>query len=210
MYLKEHIFYSKMRMKKWLRLVSVEDLHNYWSNPDKYNLAEDYFAKEHRSKMLYDFIKDEIPKGAVGLEIGCNVGRNIAYLTARGYKNISGIDINQNAVELGKQKWRNISLEAISIESYFQNNEKVPFIFTMAVLEHLYPTSFGQIKRKLANSEYLVTIEDENSKSFSHYPRNYKEIFEGLGLLQIEHERWDLESNGNKFEARLFINQVSK
>jgi hypothetical protein len=76
----------------------------------------------------------------------------------------------------------------------------------MAVLEHIHRDS-EWIFRKLARCtrRFLVTIEDEGSVSERHFPRDYGEVFQALGLTQIECVR-DLRSHGlsHSFVARVF------
>jgi|GEM_PF-2464290 hypothetical protein len=60
-------------------------------------------------------------------------------------------------------------------------------VYTMAVLEHIHDESefiFSHITR--ITRKILITIEDEGGISWRHFPRNYKKIFENLGMKQIE------------------------
>ena len=79
-------------------------------------------------------------------------------------------------------------------------------VFTMAVLEHIHTDSewiFPEMAR--ITEKYLITIEDERSLSWRHFPRKYKKIFESLGMKQIQ-EFSCSEVNGLKsnFFARIF------
>ena len=56
----------------------------------------------------------------------------------------------------------------------------------MAVLQHIPPENdevFAHIAR--LGKYNLLTIEDESYSSSRHFPRNYKVVFEKLGLRQI-------------------------
>ena len=77
----------------------------------------------------------------------------------------------------------NNSVEEVLKESY----EKYDLIYTMAVLEHIHVDSewiFNEMV-KLTN-KFIITIEDEKSISWKHFPRRYKRIFENLGMKEIE------------------------
>lgn len=50
------------------------------------------------------FSRYYIPKKYSILELGCNVGRNLLVLNGEGYKNLYGIEINPNAVEMMKKE----------------------------------------------------------------------------------------------------------
>jgi hypothetical protein len=43
---------------------------------------------------------------------------------------------------------------------------------------------FAEIAR--VADRYVITVEDELGLSWRHFPRNYREVFEPLGLTQIE------------------------
>ena len=80
---------------------------------------------------------------------------------------------------------------------------------TMAVLEHIHTESewlFEHVAR--ISGTWLLTIEDEEGRSWRHFPRNYQPIFEGFGFRQVKHERLNGEQHGlKKFQARLFRRQ---
>ena len=59
-------------------------------------------------------------------------------------------------------------------------------VYTMAVLMHIHPDSefiFKEITR--ITKDRLIVIEDEKCISPRHFPRNYKSVFENLGMRQI-------------------------
>jgi hypothetical protein len=77
----------------------------------------------------------------------------------------------------------------------------------MAVLEHLHPDSewvFAEMVRVC--QRLLITIEDEGGRSSHHTPRNYRTVFEGLGLEQIaEIDPRGLGDLPREFRARVFV-----
>ncbi len=167
---------------------SLQDIHNYWNNPDKYNKPELYVKKEANAKsaFLYNNIKQYITKQTTILDIGCNSGRNLNYLYNLGYKNLTGIEINKEAVLLMQKTYPKLFLNSkiinlpveIAIKGIADN--KHDLIFTMATLEHIHPDSawvFTEMIR-ICNG-YIVTIEDEETNSPRHFPRNYYRIFGG-------------------------------
>jgi 2-polyprenyl-3-methyl-5-hydroxy-6-metoxy-1,4-benzoquinol methylase len=82
-------------------------------------------------------------------------------------------------------------------------------VFTMAVLEHIHSDSewvFEEIVQ--VSKKYLITMEDERTVSWRHFPRQYKKIFEKVGTKQIEEIQCNKEDHGlgSSFYARVFIN----
>lgn len=173
---------------------------SYWLSPGGGNEAVDYWGKWDRSEFLYEFMRGVVPFGAEVMELGCNCGRNIKYLSDRGYTNIFGIDINAGAVAFTK----GLPIYCQSIEDFYKGDDIPEMVFSMAVLEHL-PIESEWVFEKIAQSRYVLTIEDEARRGVINYPRNYKKIFEGLGMKEIRHQTEDTGLFERKFEARLFI-----
>jgi len=127
------------------------------------------------------------------LEPGCNVGRNLNYLFKCGFTNLEGIELSKDALELLKKSYpemaRHITIHDRSIEEIITSFKDNAFdiVYTMAVLQHIHPASewvFSEIVR-ITNS-FLITMEGEDYVSWRHFPRNYKKIFESLGMKQVE------------------------
>lgn len=203
-------------LKKILRLIkkkSLSEIHNYWRNPDNYNDPVKYLNNEdtiERSEYLYKIISNHFDSSIKILELGSNVGRNLNYLYERGFKNLTGIEINENAIILMVKNYpdcyNNIKILPGEVEKYIKGFKTKEFdlIFTMAVLEHIHDDSkwiFNEIMRITKN---ILTIEDEKSLSYRHFPRNYKKIF-GRQMRQIYYEDCSFIKGFNKgFKARLF------
>jgi SAM-dependent methyltransferase len=168
-----------------------------------------------RSQFLVETIKKYAKPNAKILEIGCNVGRNLNCLFLAGFRGLSGIEINESAVQLLKQSFPEMadhtSIYNAPVEECIGHfgNDEFDIVFTMAVLEHIHRDSrwvFPEIMR-IAKG-YLVTIEDERGKSWRHFPRNYRRVFETLGMRQIEETRCSeidgLNDSTSSFYARVF------
>ncbi|MDH7490469.1 MAG: class I SAM-dependent methyltransferase [Anaerolineae bacterium] len=146
------------------------------------------------------------------LEIGCNVGRNLYYLFTAGFTDLTGIEISAQAVDVLKATFpdmaQRIRIHNAAAESVLPILETNSFeiVFTMAVLEHIHRDSewlFGEIVR--VTRGYLITIEDEEHISWRHFPRNYRKVFERLGLRQIHSEDCSaIPGLGPGFVARIF------
>lgn len=193
-----------------------EELHEHWKKPtDQGNLPENYLQGSVRSAYLVELVERFI--GGVGreariLELGCNVGRNLDHLFRAGFKDLTGIEINPEALEILRKRFPELSgiakIEIGSIEERIKayDDGRFDVVFTMAVLEHLHFESewvFAEMAR--VTKHLLVTIEDERSLSDRHFPRRYDRIFTGLGLKQVEFQECvKLEGLGPGFFARVF------
>lgn len=196
---------------------SRDELHRYWEAPyDSDNLHQDYFKGEIRSQFLVKILERKAEVNARVLEIGSNVGRNLYYLYLAGFRKLSGIELSEKAIALLKEAYPEMASHATiynkPVEEAIKTFSDCEFdvVFTMAVLEHIHTDSewvFPEIAR--ITNHCLITIEDEYCLSWRHFPRNYKNVFEPLGMKQIEEMNCrDVEGLGSAYIARIFINKA--
>ena len=106
-----------------------------------------------------EFLKQDIKRGGRVLEIGCGTGDFVALANRSGYR-VVGVDLDKEAVLVGKNYWKIDSILAVSAEEYFsQNNgEKFDIICFFAVLEHLSSPHqfFAELKTYLNSDGYVV------------------------------------------------------
>lgn len=189
-----------------------DDLHAFWRDPDAPNRPEQYFTHTGRSRFLIEFIKPFVGPDPSVLEIGCNVGRNLAYFHDAGYQRLTGIEINGDALRLLRTTYPELAEAATLINAPVEDaiplipDRSVDLVFTMAVLEHIHPDrewildDMVRIVRKT-----IVTVEDEHGVSSHHTPRDYRQVFESRGLVQAAHQSIDADGGfGTAFEARAF------
>ncbi len=194
----------------------MEETLDYWQHPDDANDPRHYLERtsaQQRSRFVVEWVSDLVAPDATLFEIGCNVGRNLQHLHRAGFRNLSGLEINKEAVDLFREHFpetaATTTIHLGSAETLLPKIESNAFdlTFTMAVLEHIHTESewiFEHIAR--ITRTWLLTIEDEREKSWRHFPRNYRKVFEALGLSQTKHLRLNLETHGlgPAFHARLF------
>lgn len=165
-----------------------DDLWEFWRNPTPGNTPDDYASVgPERASLLFDLVQVlNLDKGASILELGCNVGRNLARLKNEGYTNLHGIDINEQAISMLKDKHPDITAIAAPIEMLLarMTSGRYDLVYTMATLEHVANGPvFCHIPRVALR---LITIEDELGKSSRHFPRNYGTLFTTLGMRQLD------------------------
>lgn len=189
-----------------------DDLHAFWRDPDESNRPELYLEHTGRSEFLLKFVEPHLAVEPTILEIGSNVGRNLAHLFDSGYRDLTGIEINSDALAILRTRYPDMAAAATLINAPVEEairdipDASMDLVFTMAVLEHIHPDSewiFDEIVR--IARRVVVTIEDEQGVSRRHTPRYYRSVFETRGLRQIAHQSLDVEQGfGAAFEARAF------
>lgn len=186
------------------KLYSKETLHEYWRSRntednnqllyDDENSIDTYLANKDRSSILKDEITNLVDSDASIIELGCNVGRNLNYLYTQGYENLEAIEINQKALDVGRDNYPGLfedtEFHQGSIEDNIKNfsNNEFDVIFTSAVLEHIHVESewiFEEMAR--ITKGYIITLEPEVGLGGPRgLSRNYGEIFTKFGFENIK------------------------
>jgi SAM-dependent methyltransferase len=191
-------------------------LHQYWRQPwDGLNLPRAYLDSEAtapRSKFLTRIVRKFTAQDSKILEIGCGVGRNLNYLFKAGYRRLEGIEISEISTQVLQRSYPEMAAQTKihnapveDVITHFGDNE-FDLVYTMAVLAFIHRDSewaFKEIAR--VTKDLLITIEDEKGISWRHFPRNYKLIFESLGMRQIEEMNCSgINGLGASYVARIF------
>lgn len=197
---------------RWHRKTG-EEVHAYWRHPsDGRNLPQDYTRGNECSEFLVNLIRRYgTPQSAI-LEIGCNVGRNLHFLFVNDFRRLTGIEISDEAMKLGRATYPEMReqvkvVEAPAEEALAAFGDNVfDIVFTMAVLQNIHRESqfvFSEMAR--ITKAFLITIEDEHGVSWRRFPRNYKRVFEVLGFKQVCESKCDeVVGLGKNFAARVF------
>jgi len=177
-------------------MVSRDKIHQYFIEPSRpQDLPQEYLKEAYteRSQLLVRLMERYATRNAKILEIGCNVGRNLNFLYLAGFKNLTGIEISEKAVELLRQSYpemaQNTKVYTAPVEEIIRCFRDCEFdvVFAMAVLEHIHQKSewvYSEIVR--ITKDLLITLEDEEVRDWHKKPRNYGHIFERLGMKQVK------------------------
>ena len=87
----------------WPRVIDATP----WAAGDigKLQTPANYAELDEHGKMLLEWVMKVSPeRGAKLLDIGCNCGRHIIFLTEHGYTAITGVDAMRSAIELFKER----------------------------------------------------------------------------------------------------------
>ena len=171
----------------------------YWKNPSAPGLPRELrLDGKPEFYLLLDGITDLVVKtlskyltpDQTVLELGSGTGRNLAGLKRAGFENVSGIELNEQAVALGLKHFpelAEIPVKIGAIENLIKRAAKVDCVFTQGLLQHLPPELdwiFGTIAKKA--TWLIMTIENEQASGPRSWARDYKSIFEELGWVQVE------------------------
>ena len=127
----------------------------------KFGVSKDYINKE--------FLQ-ELPKEIKILEIGCNIGNQLNCLQRMGFKNLSGIDIQQNCLKKIKNNFKNVNVVRTSAYNLPFKNNSFDFVFTSNVLIHFPPNKINKV------FDEIYRVSSKWIWGFEYFSNKFEEI----------------------------------
>jgi SAM-dependent methyltransferase len=196
--------------RRYRRTDSQARLHEFWRQPTPAgNNPNDYIRVTGRSKALLEIISD-LPKDARILEVGCNVGRNLAYLYDNGYTGVEGVEINPHAVELLRRTFPQLADTQIHIGAAGEvlpkfADDEFDLVYTMAVLEHIHPDESSVFDDMARIGKHVLAIEPKGRLSHRQFPHDIPKVFAERGLTLVSDKSMaDFPSNANDPTMKAF------
>lgn len=186
------VLQARRRRIAHANIMERDRLLEFWRQrePDG-NVPEGYLRPIWRSELLAELLAN-IPKDARVLEIGCNVGRNLAYLADQGYARLEGIEISPHAVELLRASYPQLADAEIHLgpveEVLPRLGESYGVVFTMAVLEHIHPDSAGVFEHIARLGDTVLAIEpspERSPTSSRQFPHDLQGELGGRGMKLV-------------------------
>jgi SAM-dependent methyltransferase len=170
--------------------------HSYWTSRTEdadSNRPSEYATKSQAIVgFLHDFWQPYVGPDARVLEVGCNAGANLHGLRARGYRDLSAVEINPTAIAELRRSFPELSDVEVtqgSLEEVLPRMQPADVVFSMAVLLHVHPSSTAVFAEMARLGRYVSVIEAEWSTLGYVFARNYRRVFERLGCTQIRSVR---------------------
>jgi pseudaminic acid biosynthesis-associated methylase len=168
-----------------------------------------------KEEIFYDFF-NQINRKLNILEVGCNVGLNLSILKKLGFENLYGIEINEKAIKIAKQKNPEITFFHSSIEN-FEIQQKFDLVFTSGVLIHINPESLFDVIEKIHTlskkfifgyenfSENLTKLDYRDHSNIlwkQNFPELYRQTF--TNLTTVKERVYDYKNNNLQDVAFMF------
>lgn len=175
------------------------DRHAFWKDPagstypgpwTEHCRPEFYLDLVNVTRLIVDTVSKYATPDMTILELGCGTGRNLAGLYRAGFKNLAGVEINQNAVDLGLAafpEYSQVNLTVSPVEDVFRTLPKYDVIFTQGFLMHLprdYEWIISGLKEKA--EKVIITNEGERYGSFHAWPHDYLGLIQSKTWRQVE------------------------
>ena len=175
-----------------------------------------YRGPDETSEAIRALLDRYVDREASVLEPGCSSGRHLAYLHADGFRDLTGIEVNEDALVVMETAYPDLAaagtFHADAIEDVLETVEDGAFeaVYSVETLQHVHPDSewvFAELVR--VTDTLLITVENEGpgretgeatagsgedgDPDVTHvdegvplYYRNWRRVFTDLGLVEIE------------------------
>jgi pseudaminic acid biosynthesis-associated methylase len=162
-----------------------------------------------RTKLNDEFL-DKFNRSIKILEVGCNIGVQLLYLQKMGFKNLYGIELNQEVIEIGRPAMKNINvIQGSALDIPFKDNY-FDLVFTSGVLIHISPlnikTAIKEIHR--CSKQYVLGLEYFDEKYTvipyhgcknllwkTNFSKLYLDSFKDLKLVKEKRIKYLCEDN---------------
>jgi SAM-dependent methyltransferase len=88
-----------------------------------------------------------VPKDASILEVGCNTGNMLSMLREQGWQNLTGLELNERAVELARA--RGLAVECGNARKLPFEDRSFDLVFTCWCLGHIDPVRLDEALREI-------------------------------------------------------------
>lgn len=173
-------------------------------SPDYYA----YFGSNETSEAIRDVLDAAVDRDASVLELGYSAGRHLAHLYDGGYRHLSGVDINRDALEVMAEAYPALAEAGTFYVDAFEDvlptfdDGRFDVVFAVETLQHVHHDNawvFEEVAR--VTDDLLVTVELEGDAgddptadpavsyvddAFPLYYRDWGQVFGDLGLEQVE------------------------
>ncbi|MFC7076038.1 class I SAM-dependent methyltransferase [Haloarcula halophila] len=161
-----------------------------------------HYGSDATSELVRSLLERHVEFDASVLEVGCNAGRHLAELAAAGFTDLTGVDLNADALDVLAETYPDLAADgtfhAASIEEFVTDLDDDAFdvVFSVETLQHIHPDStwvFDDIAR--IAGELLVTVENESGEAgtvnyvdddLPLYYRDWNEVFSERGMTEVE------------------------
>jgi len=161
-----------------------------------------------RTEMNAGFLND-LDRNIRILEVGCNVGNQLACLEKMGFNNLYGIEIFADAVEIARSRGKAQVIKGSAFDIPFKDNY-FDLVFTSSVLIHINPADLLKAtseicrvsKKYIFGFEYYAdSFEEINYRGKTNllWKGNYPQIYcDNYDMESIKIEKYKYLENNNK------------
>ncbi|EMA16083.1 MULTISPECIES: class I SAM-dependent methyltransferase [Haloarcula] len=173
-----------------------------------------YYGADETSELVQSILAEHVEQDAAILEVGCSSGRHLAALSDAGYSDLTGVDINADALDVLAETYPDLaatgSFHAMAIEEFVTDvaDDAYDVVFSVETLQHLHPDvdwAFEELARIV--DDLLITVENEGGDpgevnyvddNVPLYYRDWNAVFTDCGLTEVD------SMDGKRDTVRIF------
>lgn len=160
-----------------------------------------HYGADATSERIASILEEHVEASARVLEVGCGVGRHLAALADAGYTDLTGIDVNEEALDVLEETYPELAaagtFHAEAIEAYVTSLDDDAFdvVFSVETLQHIHPDVdwvFDELAR--ITGTLLLTVENESGEdgdvnyvdeSVPLFYRDWNRVFTERGFVEV-------------------------
>ncbi|GAB7092913.1 hypothetical protein JCM30237_00650 [Halolamina litorea] len=204
--------------------MNPEDVREDWAERTG-EFSPEYYAHKgpnEASESIRELVEHYSDRSARILEVGCSSGRHLAHLHDGGFRNLHGIEINEDAIDVLREEYPGLAADATfhvgdagDILTEFAD-DAFDVVYTVETLQHIHPADADDVFDEVARvtGDLLITVENESARGagaredadvsyvndeFPLYHRDWKAVFGDRGFAQLLSE-----SSKRRDRLRLF------
>ena len=201
--------YKTNQMENWAGEFGIEYTKRNIFSPRDLDLS---YKKKYgltRTELNKLFL-DQFDRSMKILEVGSNIGIQLALLQKMGFENLYGIEINKTAVELSKKFTKNVNIIWGSAFDIPFKDKYFDLVFTSGLLIHIHPNDIKRVLSEIyrCSNKYIWGFEyfsesymeikyrgHDNLLWKANFPKIYIETFNNLRLVRIEFIKYLTDDN---------------
>lgn len=172
-------------------------LTNHYSNTEKTNFRDISqvlkLLEKNRVPLdlnLREIFKKKVRRDAKILDLGCGYGSFLYFLKSLEYKNVTGVDISTEELDICRNLFADYSFQQRDIHEYISVvNQKFDVIYLSHVLEHIQKadlfTFLEGIRDLLAEDGMFIVVVPNGAAYFNATAGRYGDISHEIGFTEL-------------------------
>ncbi|WP_135822232.1 class I SAM-dependent methyltransferase [Halostella litorea] len=161
-----------------------------------------HYGPDETSELIRSTLERRVGRDARVLEVGCSAGRHLAALADAGFTDLTGVDVNGDALDVLAETYPDLAATGTfhesTIEEYVAdvNDGAFDATFSVETLQHIHPDAewvFDELVR--ITDGVLVVVENESGEAGTVnyvdedvplYYRDWSTVFSERGLVEVD------------------------
>ncbi|MDA1169096.1 MAG: class I SAM-dependent methyltransferase [bacterium] len=159
---------------------------------------------------LKSFFKKNVRKESNILDLGCGYGSFLYFLKSHQYKNVTGVDISSEELDVCKDIFKSYTFYQEDIFEFMHSTkEKFDVIYLSHVLEHIKKDQLfdflERVKNILQDDGYFIIVAPNSGAYFNAAANRYGDLTHELGFTELSLRQLFMVAKFKHIEIRNFF-----